>query len=352
MLNLATLVETVQTNCDISDAQHAGDYTLCTYLLKMREYFRWEHEIPYFAEVPQSDLGAWLSARERRWDDVETVPLRMLPLASAELDPFASDEINRMLLPHGYVYSGGYGRFHKPLFFLGRLRERKQIHGFTVLVSSCEYARELAAPPAMFQGGTIYVREESARRFVWEKIDEWQWNKQENAMSRAMAGYDFNDKPRALEAMTRDAMDIMVWHEIGEGLVGEELGERWTSLLAGLSRSRAEIVARAVRDHLADCRSTLPALLARAHAPSLHFYFANLDGVRKELFGDLHRAYKQWVATGELRALHEVVTQDADHWLQVAASFIESFDRDPAQARASMEQLLAASCALKPAAPN
>lgn len=350
MSNLATLIENIQTNCDISDAHHAGDYTLCTYLLKMREYFRWEYEIPYFAEVPQHDLGSWLTARERHWDEVETVPLQSLSLANAKFDPFASDEINRALTPQGLVYSGGYGRFHKPLFFLGRLRERKEIDGFTVLISSCEYARELAAPPAMLQGRTIYVREESARRFVWEKIDEWQWNKQDNAMSRAMSGYDFSDKPRALEAMTRDAMDIMVLHEVGEGLIGEELGERWATLLAGLSRSRAEIVARAVRDHLADCRTTLPALVEREHAPSLHFYFANLDGVRKELFGDLHRAYKQWVESGDLRPLRRVATQDADHWLHVAASFIESFDQDPAQARAKMEQLLATSCTLKPTA--
>ena len=34
------LIQTVQRNCHIADARHAGDYTLCVYLLKMREFYR------------------------------------------------------------------------------------------------------------------------------------------------------------------------------------------------------------------------------------------------------------------------------------------------------------------------
>ena len=71
------------------------------------------------------------------------------------------------------------------MFFLGRLLRVEERAGFTILVSSCEYARELAAPPAMLQGRTIFVRMESARRYLWEKIEEWQWRKQDNAMKRA-----------------------------------------------------------------------------------------------------------------------------------------------------------------------
>lgn len=32
----------VQMNCYISDARYGSEYGLCTYLMKMREYFRWE----------------------------------------------------------------------------------------------------------------------------------------------------------------------------------------------------------------------------------------------------------------------------------------------------------------------
>lgn len=351
-IDVAALIDAVQTNCDISDAHHAGDYTLCTYLLKMREFYRWEHDIPFFTSVPQNDLGSWLTARERRWDDLEAQPLARIPLAAGAADPFHSDAVNRELVPQGYVYSGGYGRWQKPLFFLGRLLQRSERDGFTVLVSDCEYARELAAPPAMLQGDTIYVRAESARRFVWEKIDETQWHRQESPMQRALDDYGFSraDAPATLERMTADAIDIMVAHELGEGRVGRLLGDEWAAMLSGLQRSRAEAVARAVRDHLADCLSTLPMLVARGEAPALHFYFANVDGVRKELFPELHTAYRQWLTDRDFNAIGTTVSASAERWLGAATGFVTAFKRDPASAAGLMEQCLegAAFC-LKPA---
>lgn len=345
-LDLSALIDSVQRNCAISDARHAGDYTLCTYLLKMREFFRWEQEIPYFAEVPQAELGAWLTARERHWDALEDEPFAALPLASG-IDPFDSDIANRHLVPQGYVYSGGYGRLRKPLFFLGRLLHAERRDGFQVLISSCEYARELAAPPAMLQGDTIYVRQESARRFVWEKVDEWRWNRQDNAMGRAVAQFDFEQDPQAaLEDMTAMAMEVMVQHELGEGLVGHDLGEGWASLLAGLTRSRAEIVARAVRDHLADCRSTVPFLLAMDNPAALHFYFANIDGVRRLLFPGFFAAYTRFTETGELAPLQCAIEADAAEWLARAQAVVASFAADPARAARELEAALPAeSCA-------
>ena len=32
------LAQAVQHNCHISDARHGADYSLCVYLMKMREY--------------------------------------------------------------------------------------------------------------------------------------------------------------------------------------------------------------------------------------------------------------------------------------------------------------------------
>lgn len=340
MRNLPEIIGTVQANCDISDAQHAGNYTLCTYLLKMREYYRWEHELPYFVRVPQDDLGSWLTAREQMWEQMEAAPLAPVPLAGGSADPFDIDRINEELVPRGYVYSAGYGRFNKPLFFLGNLLRQEQRHGFTILLSSCEYARELAAPPAMLRGHTIFARQESARRFVWEKIDEWRWQKQDNAMARALACYGPADTELTLERMTDDALAMMILHELGEGLVGECLGEAWQRLIAGLARSRAELIARAVRDHLADCQCTLPALLERGDYPSLHFYFANLDGLRRALFTDLQWAYQYWVERGDQQPLQTAVARGAEHWRQIAQSLTETYAQDPGGARALIEALL------------
>ena len=82
-------------------------------------------------------------------------------------------------------------------------------------------------------------------------------------------------------------------------------------------------MARAVRDHLADALSTLPALLERMHPPSLHFYFANLYGVRKVIYPALLDAYNHWVRTGQADTLEEQVHIGKQHWQRVATDILD-----------------------------
>ncbi len=336
--NLPQLASAVQHNCDISDARYAGDYGLCTFLLKMREYYRWENELPFTRALPKDELGSWLSAREAQWSAIESEAFRPLPLARGEVDPLEADVANRELLPQGFVYSAGYGRFHKPVFFLGELLRVEERAGFTVLISSCEYARELAAPPAMLQGRTIFVRLESVRRYLWEKIEEWQWRKQDNTLARALASYDFvGDTEAALARMAENEMETMILHEVGEAMAGERLGEGWRDMMAALARTRAEALARAVRDLLADCLSTLPELLTRANLPALHFYFATFDAPRRDLFPQAPQAYRESLRTGSLAPLAQAVREGEARWLETARGLLAL---NPAEREAALELLL------------
>jgi len=338
MRNFPQLASVVQHNCDISDARHAGDYGLCTFLLKMREYYRWENELPFARALPKDDLGDWLKMREQQWDGIETEEFAPLPLVHGELDPFDADAANRELLPQGYVYSAGYGRFHKPTFFLGRLLRIEARAGFRVLVSSCEYARELAAPPAMLQGHTIYLRQESVRRYLWEKIEEWQWRKQDNPMARALASYDLmTDTETALQRMADNETETMILHEVGEAMAGELLGEPWHEMAVSVARTRSEPIARAVRDLLADCLSTLPGLLERGNLPALHFYFATFDAPRRQLFPQALDAYEHFLRAGTLDRLWQVAREGRERWLAGARALLAL---NPAAREAAIESLL------------
>jgi len=321
--NLPELAEAVQRNCDISDARYAGDYGMCTFLLKMREYYRWEHELPFTRALPRAELGDWLSAREAAWGALESEDFGPLPLEAGALDPLAADAANRELLPRGLVYSAGYGRFGKPVFFLGALLRAEEREGYRVIVSSCEYARELAAPPAMLQGRTIYLRLESVRRYLWEKIEEWQWRKSDNRMARALAGYDFVADPEAaLTRMADNEMESMILHEVGEARAGELLGAGWQEMIARVARSPAEVAARALRDLLADCLSTLPTLIARENLPALHFYFATFDAPRRERFPEALAAYEEFLRDGSLAALERAARAGAERFLAEARALI------------------------------
>src|SRR5512134_963217 len=134
MQTLQPLVNAVQRNCDIADARHARDMTLCTYLLEMRELYRWEQDMPLTALPPKDALGRWLTEREARWNGLESSSDGTVPVEDRGLGPFGAQAINDRLVPRGLVYGGGYGRFHQPQFFLGELERREAREGVRVLV--------------------------------------------------------------------------------------------------------------------------------------------------------------------------------------------------------------------------
>ena len=320
---LADVLSVVRTNCHISDAVHATDYTLCVYLLKMREYYRWEHGIPLNDSIPQEALSSWLTGREALWNTLEGKPFESIPLSRQLLDPFDAISINKILNAMGYVYSSGLGRNMKPHFFLGDLEQRREHDGYTAYISGKEYARDLAAPPAMSLGRTIFIRRESLRRMLWEKIEEWRWNRPVNAMQRAIDCYDFDTAPEdALDQMTEREIRSLLLHEIGEVMAGEKLGNAWEELLSGMPHCKAELMMRAVRDHLADALSTLPGLLDDEEPASLHFYFANLTSLRKMLFPSLFDAYTHWEQTGKPDRLAQSIEAGRSHWLSLAQEIV------------------------------
>src|SRR3990172_1007453 len=124
----------VQKNCHISDARHAGDYTLCIYLLKMREYYRWENGYKFSDVLPPIEVGKWLKEREQLWDSLERENFAGLPLNGNLFDPFDNDSINQALIPNGLVYSGGFGQRFKPHFFLGELQHRESHNDCTIFI--------------------------------------------------------------------------------------------------------------------------------------------------------------------------------------------------------------------------
>ena len=312
---MAPLVEAVQRNCDIADARHAREMTLCTYLLEMREYYRWEHDLPPGATLPRADIGRWITEREALWEGVVDADFAPLPVAGALHDPFAAMAVNEMLLPQGLVYGAGIGRFRKPHFFLARLSSAETHDGLRVLVCDCEYARDLTAIPAALQGGTVIVRREALRQWLWEKAEAWGVKRQAGAMARTLAAYDYDADPAAaLVRQTERETGTLILHERGEHAAGKLLGPGWEAMITAFTSRRAELVARALRDNLADCLVTLPALLAEADAASLHFWFANFDGLRRDLFPRLVAAYEQ----DDAAALAEVVAAGRRHWLDVA----------------------------------
>jgi hypothetical protein len=318
------LVEAVQTNCDIADARHARDVSLCTYLLGMREFFRWEHQLPYGVSPPRDEVGRWISEREARWETLAEEDFVALPIAGRLFDPFAAPRINAALAGSGLVYGAGIGRFHKPHFFLGRLDREEQRGDAQLLVCGCEYARDVAAIPAASQGATLIVRREALRQWLWEKAEGWNVKQQDGALKSALLAYGFDVDPQAaIERMTAGEIETLVLHEEGEFAAGRMLGDRWALKLDGFCGKRAELLARAARDNLADCLVTLPELLRRGALESPHFWFANFDGMRREMFPRLVAAYQAAEGAQDVPLLATAVAAGRTHFAALCRRLLD-----------------------------
>ena len=330
----------VQRNCDVSDARHGREYGLCSYLMKMREYYRWEKGLTFSAPLAKDAVGEWLTRRESLWADLGEAEFEPVRVAGRAYDPFDTAAVNRGLQGSGLVYSGGLGHGGRPHFFLGELERRDEENACSVFVSGRELARDLAAPPAMSQGGTIVVRRESLRRMLWEKLEGWQWRRPDNALGRAFGCYAFDtDLQGSLDRMAEDELELVLLHERGEVAAGRWLGDRWNDMLLDLAGTPAELAARAVRDHLADCLCTLPGLATTGRDSSVHFYRGNLTGFRELLFPAFAEAYGAWLEDGSPAHLERVAKAGEAHWKGMAGEVLDLHGERGAEAAPAIAEL-------------
>lgn len=309
------LVSQVQYNCDISDARHAGNYTLCIYLLKMREYYRWMHALDYSDNFESDSMTQWLREKEDTWDQVMDEPFKEIHLNDDRYDPFDSHAINSSINHHQLFYHAGIGQKAVQHFFIADLIDQQQQDQISISITGKEYARDLTAPPAISTQNEIIVRQESLKRMCWERYQEWNWNRLDNPMGTALSYYPFaEDIPLALESMVQIEQNTLIKHEQGEMQISQLVGTQWSQMMLKLLGTKAELLARGVRDHLADCLHTLPFLIEQENPASIHFYFANLTHMRKDLFPSAMQAYKKWAHSNDFAPLVDLTQQAVIHW--------------------------------------
>jgi len=211
----------------------------------------------------------------------------------------------------------------------------------------------MVAPPAMLLGETVFIRKESLRNVIWERIDEWRLKKhQDTPIARCLACYDFDERQSEhmesiLDDITDNELKVVLLHETGEAQARLLLGTQWEDLLQTLPRSNAEFIARAVRDNLADCLITLPALIETENTASLHFYFANFNGMRKELFPEALQAYQNWLDSGSLSALDDVCLYGRQHWQTIAEKILHLYQDHANNLARDIEALANETCPIR-----
>ena len=355
---VSALVATAQRNCDLADAHHAQSMSLCAYLLDMRGYYRWQQGLPLDAVLERPPLSAWIASREAHWDELRELPaVDYQPLGCGDSDdPFDEAACNAALAEHGLVYGSGIGSFGRPVFFLAERGRVERRDGLEILVAGRELARGLTAPPAVSRDGRVLIRLDAMERWLWAKLEEWRHHPHAGGFAASWAAYSAGgaepgqvsaggDDPLAIvRRMASGEVETLVLHEIGEQRIAADLGDDWDDMLDDLSgqagRRRAEVFARAGRDLFADCDCSLPALLERGATASIHFWFGNLDGMRRLLAPALHEAYLAW-CDGDSGALPAAVAAGRSHWRQACRSLLAAW-RDGGAA--AVESAAVAAC--------
>jgi hypothetical protein len=323
---LAPLIEVVQRNCDLADARHAREKSMCTYLLDMREHFRWAAQLPLGAAPDRARLSEWIARREQRWESLPADDASFAPLPlGAGIDPFDDEAANRHLTGSGCVYGAGIGLFGAPLFFLAEQVSDQTRDGARVIVTEREYARGMAAPPAVSRGQTVILRRDALRRWLWTRFEAGR-GRGDNAFAAALRFYADADAAASIERMARGEGETLILHELGELRAGALLGADWERMIAAGTR-RTEIALRAVRDLLADCLVTLPQLLARDARASLLFWYASFDGLRRQLAPELAEPFGAAPERIDCAALAAAARTGAARWLEQARALCAAWQR-------------------------
>ena len=341
------LVAAIQTNCHIADARQAADLPLCIYLLQMRELYRWEQGLPFGAALDRAAVGAWLAGREALWAELEHQPYVALPIGDRLCDPLDAERLNAELAPLGWAYGAGLEATNRQAFFLARLeQQRTRGDGVRLQVCGAEQARGLFAPPAALVGGhTIVLRRESLARWLWEKFEAFNLRRAEGPFKALADAYGLHDNDAFVAALPRlvdDLSETLVLHELGEHRAGQSLGAGWGAMRLALRQRRTDLHVRAVRDHMADLEVTLPTLLDRGAETALHFWFANYDGVREQLFPSLPAAYAAWRGGDAGHALRRAAQAGALHFRGLAGRVLRLHERLGGDAESAIERLLTA----------
>lgn len=341
-----TLAAAVQFNCDLGDALHAREKSLCTYLLGMREYFRWSAGLPLDAAPDRGHLSEWISQRERHWDALrerDDAAYAELPLAGG-IDPFDEARANRDLQAIGMVYGAGLGLFGAPMFFLAQCESDQLRDGVRVIVAGTELARGITAAPAVSRNNTIVVRSDALRRWLWTRTETALRGPRDNAFALALRAYGADaDVEAAVVAMAAGEAETLVLHEMGELHAGHLLGAEWEEMLLDVGDRRTEVVIRAVRDLLADCLVTLPRLTARTATRSLLFWQANFDGLRRALAPELAVSCRTESGKLDFDRLERAVDSSRRVWEQHASELLAGWRKGGAENVKRAAQQLAGS---------
>lgn len=313
MHELDNITKQVLRNCAVSDSRYAGYYSVCGLALRLRDLYKWEKGLEPWVEEDARVMLDWIGGKEEEWERLAEDELEQILIQGTRYDPFDVEALNAVLEPRGLCYGSGYVHGLKPTFFLARLEVKREMLGRTVYLLGKELARDLITVPALTQGDSMFVRKESARLYLWNQMFFIKKSGQE-ALRFALenCGLDGKDPQLIRSHLARisdEEVETYIYHELGEIMDPVFDRDLWRRMLAAFPQTLVELLARTVKDMLADTteHGKLRFVITGKKISSLGFYVAFLDGLRKELFPEIVEAFDHFRVSQSWEIIEEAV---------------------------------------------
>lgn len=290
------IIDQTKLNCNISDANYWGFFSICNLLLRLRDLYFQEKSLLPWEHADHGEISNWIARREKLWEDLEERKLEPIRVGEKVFDPFDLDGINHVLQGSGVLYGAGYGLLKKPNFFVSKIEEEKVVDGVHVYLLGEDLCRDLSPPFAFRQEDRVYVRLNVFASYLYQKSLELGSSHSLSHLRRAfeIAGINHEqpDKTSAIQGLARKLSDLLVWHELGEAK-GKPGGEIWNVAIENSEDRLSEFRIRALGDMLADLspEGTLVKILDSEEEIYAGFYTALMDDVRKHMYPEILEFY-------------------------------------------------------------
>ena len=348
-MDLDKFIDSVRFNCDVTDARHAGIYSVCGLVMRLRDLYKWERRIPPWQEDASERVLEWIGDKETHWEGLLADEFQALSIDGQRFDAFDAAGVNQIINPMKLFYGAGYGHSLKPTFFLADIDDCLSVDGRPVQVLGKEHARDLLTLPAFSQDGQVVLRTEAGRMFLWDQIlylgNSGRKAFEFAAMRCGCADSDSKTIRRHFDRIWKVQKNIYIRHEVGE--LEDEVFDReiWQQMLSDYPHTAVELLVRTLKDLLADTgdKGTLRYLIRHRDAAGIGLYMAFGNGITRMLTQPLICAFDDFIAGTDwpriAEASHTVRQALIAYTRQVMTLYGEGFHRqDPDWARQAIEK--------------
>lgn len=280
MVEIENLTRQVRRNSDISDARHAGLYSICGLAMRLRDLYKWEHRLPPWKEGDAAHVLEWIGEKEALWETLLDAEYEPLLFNGQRTDPFATRAINSKLRQRHLFFGAGYAHSLKPTFLLAKIKKNEKVKGHTVWQLGQEFARDLLTLPAFSQDGQIVLRSEAGRMYLWDQMayinKSGRWPLEFAARACGLPDCSRQTLQRHLDTIWKIQKRLYIRHEVGELEEDEFDVDRWRQMLADYPHTPVELLIRSLKDQLADTgpNGALSDLIHHQNKAGLGLYLA------------------------------------------------------------------------------